>query len=214
MPRTILYKASGPDQVYQCAYSILKYLDVYNLKPPADHSLIIYTDQPASLEMYGSLFEHFELRKDREGSTQNLIEESNKPGNKVLFLETTSYPVKALDDLFGAIGKGPVLTGDTMAVSQPGELRNFHPQEKKSGPDTSDYLRQYKGIKEFQDFLRYFFKKYQEESVPNQVKLLHHIDAKSIEEKKLHYQQLPLFTRWVKKLTGKAWSISEHTGRT
>jgi hypothetical protein len=59
MRNTILYTAYSTDEIHECAYSLLKYLDVYNMKPPADHSVVVYTNDPASLEGYQSYFSKF-----------------------------------------------------------------------------------------------------------------------------------------------------------
>ena len=46
MPNAILYQAyGGTDFINECRYSLLKYLQVYNLKPPASTGIYIYTDQ-------------------------------------------------------------------------------------------------------------------------------------------------------------------------
>ena len=46
MPNAILYQAyGGTDFINECRYSLLKYLQVYNLKPPASTGIYIHTDQ-------------------------------------------------------------------------------------------------------------------------------------------------------------------------
>lgn len=177
MRKSILYIASSLDEVYECAYSILKYLEVYNLKPPAEHSLIIYTNYPELLEAYGSFFNQFELRPIEKGkSKESIISELKKEtGENFLYLDSNTYPVTKIDS------------------------------------DKS--MECYTNLKEFTVLLKDFFGRYQEESIPNQVKLIHNIDAKTIEDQKKEFERLPLASKWYKKLTGKGWNISNYQVR-
>jgi hypothetical protein len=177
MQKTILYIAVSLYEVYECAYSILKYLEVYNLKPPVDHSLTIYTQYPELLEAYGSFFNQFELRSIPTNLDKNQIisEFKNEAGGNVVYLDSNTYPVKELDD------------------------------------DKS--FECYKNLTEFRILLKDFFGRYQEESVPNQVKLIHNIDAKEIEKQKSSFEKLPLTSKWFRKLVGKGWDISNYMVR-
>lgn len=177
MPKYILYIAPSLNEVYECAYSILKYLEVYNLKPPQEHSLIIYTNYPDLLEAYGSFFNRFELRTMPANTNKESIVAHFKSevGENVVYFDSKTYPVKKVD-----------LDKSTEC---------------------------YKNLKEFSVLLKDFFGKYQEESVPNQIKLIHNIDAKKIEEQKRQFENLPLPSKWVKKLTGKGWNISNYLVR-
>src|SRR4029079_2511496 len=177
MRKSILYIAFSLDEVYECAYSILKYLEIYNLKPPANHSLIIYTDYPDLLEAYCTLFNQFELRSVPENADkQSIISEFKKDGGEnILYLDSNAYPVKQVDD------------------------------------DKS--IERYKNLKEFKYLLRDFFGRYQEESVPNQVKLIHNVDAKEIEKQKNNFERLPLTSKWFRKIIGKGWSIFRLHGK-
>jgi hypothetical protein len=176
MQKSILYIAVSLDEVYECAYSILKYLEVYNLKPPVDHSLTIYTNYPELLEAYGSFFNRFELRSIPPNSDrQTIILEFKKEAHNVMFLDSNSYPVKQVDD--------------------------------------SKSIECYKNLKEFKILLKDFFGRYQEESVPNQVKLIHNIDAKKIEKEKNSFENLPLTSKWFRKLVGRGWDISNYMVR-
>jgi hypothetical protein len=174
MQKIILYIAFSLDEVYECAYSILKYLEVYNLKPPAGHSLVVYTNYPDLLEAYGSFFNRFELRPVPEKSNKEFIlsEFKKEEGETVLHLNSNMYPVKQVDD-------------------------------NKS-------IECYKNLKEFKILLKDFLGRYQEESVPNQVKLIHNIDAKKIEKQKIEFENLPFASKWFRKIIGKGWSISNY----
>ena len=174
MQKYILYIASSLNEVYECAYSILKYLEVYNLKPPAEHSLILYTNNPDLLEAYGSFFNRFEWRPLPANTTKELIVFNFKKeaGENVLYFHPNTYPVNKID--------------------------------------LDNSIECYKNLKEFSVLLKDFFGRYQEESVPNQVKLLHNIDAKKIEDQKKAFENLPFSLKWFKKLTGKGWHISNY----
>lgn len=177
MRKSILYIASTLDEVYECAYSILKYLEVYNLKPPTDHSLVIYTNYPELLEAYGSFFNRFELRQVAVTANKQMIisEFENESGSTIFYLDSHTYVVKEIDD-------------------------------EKS-------IQSYEGLKEFKTLLKHFFGRYQEESVPNQVKLIHNVDAKQIEMQKRKFDNLPLPSKWLRKITGKGWNISDYLVR-
>jgi len=177
MRKSILYIASTLDEVYKCAYSILKYLEVYNLKPPLHHSLFVYTNYPDLLEAYGSFFSQFELRPiPREATKQSIVSDFKKDaGENILHFEPDTYPVKEVED-------------------------------EKS-------VACYKDLKEFKILLKDFFGRYQEESVPNQVKLIHNVDAKEIEKQKNSFERLPLASKWFRKFVGKGWNISDYMVR-
>jgi len=171
MQKTILYIAISLDEVYECAYSILKYLEVYNLKPPVTHSLVVYTNYPDLLEAYGSFFHKFELRPlPANADKQSIINQfKEETAENVLYLDTNTYPVTQVED------------------------------------DKS--MASYKNLKEFKFLLKDFLGRYQEESVPNQVKLIHNIDPKEIEKEKNEFERLPLAAKWFRKITGKGWNI-------
>lgn len=176
MQNHILYIAASLDEVYQTAYSILKYLEVYNLKPPAGHKLVVYTNHPDLLEVYGSFFSDYELKPlpataDKKAIVREFTQEQD---GKVLYMDSNSYPVNKLDEQ----------------------------------PDRN--IKCYKELKEFKFLLKDFFGRYQEESVPNQVKLMHHVDAKEIEREKREFERLPLAAKWLRKFMGKGWSIGNY----
>lgn len=174
MQKSILYIASSVNEVYECAYSILKYLEVYNLKPPTGHSLVIYTNYPELLEAYGSFFNRFELRSlPANVDKQTIISDFKKEaGDSVLYLDSNTYPIKQVEDVSG--------------------------------------MESFKNLKEFGILLKDFFGRYQEESVPNQVKLIHNVNAKEIEKQKNNFEKLPLASKWMKKIVGKGWNISNY----
>lgn len=177
MRKYILYIASSLNEVYECAYSILKYLEVYNLKPPSEHALFIYCNYPELLEAYGSFFNRFEMRSiPLNTTTENIVGDFKKEvGENVFHFHPNTYPVNTID--------------------------------------TEKSVECYKNLKEFAVLLKDFFGRYQEESVPNQVKLIHNVDAKKIEQQKIKYENLPLASKWIKKLSGKGWNIANYLVR-
>jgi hypothetical protein len=177
MQKSILYVATTVDEVYECAYSILKYLEVYNLKPPADHSLVVYTNHPDLIEAYGTFFNRFQLRPIPAGSDkQSIISQfTSEVGGKVLYFDSNEYPVNYIN--------------------------------------TYESVQSYKGLNEFKVLLKDFFRRYQEESVPNQVKLMRNVDPKRIEKDKKRFQTLPFASKWFQKIIGKGWNISNYLVR-
>lgn len=109
MENYIIYRAHTANEIYECSYSLLKYLTVYNVKPPINHTVVIYTNQPALLENYGSYFQKFELNEVQELNTSRLALLRNffqqHEGN-ALFFNTNTYCTEPLDDIFADIAKG------------------------------------------------------------------------------------------------------------
>ena len=220
MQNYVLYYASSQDEHYECCYSLLKYLDLYNLKPPKDHSIVLFASKPALLEAYGSYFNSFEL-KEIEGDLKSVFDLYK--GN-IIYLPSNAYPVKELDTLFAAINRTAIYKGreqnspqefkdqqlPVIAFNNLNQDINFILRSANT-QNINEFVAQYDDLKEFRILLRDFFKKYQEESVPNQVKLMHSIDAIKLQEEKNKFNNLPLLQRLMKKMMGKGWSISKHT---
>src|SRR5688572_1212391 len=100
MTNLIIYHTTTQDEINECSYSLLKYLDVYNLKPPADHKVIVYTNKPAMLESFGSYCSGFELRDtevsndDFDAKYEVIRRVSGEQSGNILYLASTAYPVK------------------------------------------------------------------------------------------------------------------------
>jgi hypothetical protein len=272
MQNYLVYRAASADEINECSYSLLKHLTVYNLKPPREQNIVIYTDQPALLEAYGSYFENFELRPvipeciTRLQLIRHFMEQQ---GGNILYLDTNTYAVAPLETLFEDISKGSVyvlkwtnvikqkkLTGkDLKKIIVGGKPFPFFPEELKKWNDSiiglnsssrtmltqvvreakesvadlpseitekwvfhyrfgqpslktaGHAIAQYDDLKEFRHLLRKFFVKYQEESVPNQLKLIHHFDAAMIQQQKIDWQKLPLYQQLYRRIKGKHWSF-------
>ena len=83
---------------------------------------------------------------------------------------------------------------------------------QKSGTvKTADHLiAHYWNLKEFRQLLHTFFARNVEESIPNLVKKLHHIDALTIMQHKTSYRNLPFLQRFFRNLRGSAWRIGQY----
>jgi hypothetical protein len=234
MPDYLLYHAGTTDEVNACAYSLVRYLDIYNVKPPANHALVIYTSKPAMLEAYGTFFSSFELREIGNKDSGMVMDKldtirdfSAQCTDNILFLDTNTYPRKELEPLFSEIGRGSLFlkknqNGEAGGMKDQVSVLGFRNSKRfpveevlqlSTAKNTDDYIGQYGELKEFSLLLREFFKRYQEESVPNQVKLLHNTDALRILEQKKKFSSLPLYVRMLRKLTGKGWDISRYIPR-
>ena len=113
MSNYILYLAEGNNHsVNECCYSLLKYLAVYNLKPPPDIGIMVYTDVPATFEVFEPFFNQFELKeiKSIPPSKLEILKEvlSLKHGN-VLCMDTDSYFIAPVDAAFKTLQAGNFL---------------------------------------------------------------------------------------------------------
>ena len=88
-----------------------------------------------------------------------------------------------------------------------GDLTNLKTQTSR------DTLATYQDLKEFRILLRHFFRRHQEESIPNQVKLMHTLDPLVILEEKKKFLKQPLYARLLNKMMGRGWSISRYTSK-
>ncbi|MFN2458312.1 MAG: hypothetical protein ABR502_08945 [Chitinophagaceae bacterium] len=289
MQNYLLYQAlQSTDLVNECRYSLLKYLSVYNLKPPANTSVVIYTDQPAMFEEFESFFHGFEMQpvdaeeKKMWRGTQNSTERlkihvlrdffETYTGN-VLYCDTNTYALAPIDGIFQNISSGIVhlheekhpekwqhifrdksidINGEKVQlnvtmkffdtaiigvnsnvkpllnniVALNDSIYNQFTQNNTEDFAFSYYLQllhtiktsnhviaHYYNLNEFQELLRVFFKKNEEESIPNQIKLVQNIDALEIQRNKIHYNKLPLYKKLLNAITGKQWSIKEYQNK-
>lgn len=76
---------------------------------------------------------------------------------------------------------------------------------------TTDHLiSHYWNLKEFRTLLHHFFYRNIEESIPNQVKKVQHLDALQIMDQKIAFKKLPFLKRVYKNLNGSAWRIGSY----
>ena len=71
----------------------------------------------------------------------------------------------------------------------------------------------YRGFPQFKKLLQLFFEKNEEESIPNLVKLVHHIDAQIILQEKNRYDSQPFVKKILSALSGKAWSVRQYQNK-
>jgi hypothetical protein len=122
MKNILLYQAYGTiDHVNECRYSLLKYLQLYNLIPPANIGIYIYTDQPAWFEEFSTFFSSFEIHEISTNminqwkgeinfvhrvKVEILIDFFKYFSGNILYLDTDTYLQQPVDPLFGSIGEG------------------------------------------------------------------------------------------------------------
>lgn len=291
MANILVFEATQTtDKVNKCRYALLKYLAVYNLKPPAGISVFVYTDQPALFESFIPFFYHFHMKEISGAQIKEWQSEKDYPERlkieiirevfhnlqgSLLYLNTGFYITQPIDAIFTNIenhifylqandssantnlyklkqflatasveynGKKTTFSPD-MQIFKTGiigidsaqkELLNdvqalanafykqFHNHaaepfsfsycfqktgEVKTAPEQ---IKNYSSLKESGVLLKAFFKKNEEESIPNLVKLVHHLDMASIEKSKMEYETLPFYKKWMRALGGRQWSIKKY----
>lgn len=122
MQNAILFQAyGGTDFVNECRYALLKYLQVYNLHPPADTGVFVYTDAPHLFSDFETFFPRLsyfplaaETLKQWEGPQQfvhrvkiKMIQDFlQRFEGSLLYCDTDTYAKAPLENLFGEIEKG------------------------------------------------------------------------------------------------------------
>lgn len=296
MQNYILYQAYGSiDHINECRYSLLKYLQVYNLKPPAQTTVVVYTDQPALFDSFTAFFTQFQMQAVNETLLQQwrgtidfvhrvkieIIRDffTRYDGN-LLYLDTDTYIYSPIESIFKGIEAGTYYLHEYEGIIDKNVNAHFHKWDnflrnatihfnnkqlelpsqvkiwnagvigmnsshkeilddvlaltdavyaqfskhiaeqfafsyclQKAGKvaETDQLIAHYWNLKEFRKVLNLFFKKNEEESVPNMVKLAHHLDAATIQEHKNKFEKLPVYKRWLALLTGKSWKIEHYT---
>jgi hypothetical protein len=274
MPNQLLFHAHTPRQVAQCRFFLLKYLNVYNLKPPAGTAITIYTNQPAPFEGFTNFISGFRMLEttaespsDKAAALRQAL--AQQTGN-VLYCDTATYPLQPLEPLFADIENGTLYlqaphrqpgTGsdaaarhDNTAITAAKPLQatsttwhaavvgisNQHQglidklpaevtraannraqddgfaalfSEAGNLKSAAPYIFGYGGLKEFGILLEAFFAKNEEESIPNQVKAAHHINAATIQQQKEGFRQLPLLKKWLHTITGRRWRIQHYISK-
>ncbi|MEI6946143.1 hypothetical protein V9K67_03005 [Paraflavisolibacter sp. H34] len=286
MHNYLIYRAYGRlEYMHECRYSLLKYLSVYNLHPPADTAVVIYTDHPDLFEAYIPFFPHFQLQElagsEAFGPKPDFARylSATYQGN-VLYCDTDTYFALPPKPVFEKIKTGSFcLHGRTEAAPDlapyqhllagfvPGHngangkkhaspagqpplyrthalgfrhtdksilnnVSTLHEVLKGQVPgETSeqmafgfflqshkvhtlqDAIHSYRDFPEFKKLLHIFFQKNAEESVPNLVKLAHHLDLQGMKKEKAKFDSLPLLKKWLSRLTGKGWSIRQYQNK-
>lgn len=120
----IAYLAHG-DAGYlnECRFSLLKLLQVYNLRPPAGLGAIVYTDKPQAFEAFIPFFKAFALEPVNDAllnswiagtgyvhrAKTKMIQDAlaKHPGN-LLFFDTDTYITAPVDDMWKDMAAGAV----------------------------------------------------------------------------------------------------------
>jgi len=283
MPNYILYQALTPDAVNECRYSLLKYLLIYNLKPPSNIGITVHTNSQASFDSFIPFFERFELAEYTEANLQkiDLIKNffSTKTSN-VLVMNPDTYVTGPLDTVFQRLQKADFLflkekiftdkdqilqlqkikkyiDGNEVKVSDEkvdvSRIQNYYSTEvigvnnnsipvfqnvfhlylrllpeipapiaesfafayhaREHTVTTNDIIKSYSCFPAFKKLLQLFFEKNEEESIPNLVKMVHHLDAETIMEEKNEYNRQPFVKKLLSALAGKAWSIRQYQNK-
>jgi len=298
MNNAILYQAyGGTDFINECKYSLLKYLQVYNLSPPGNTGIYIYTDQPHLFSDFLPFFAGFECIPVQEAminqwkgtagfvhrfKIEMIRDFFQRFDGNLLYCDTDTYVTAPLEPLFQDIENGAIFMHEYEGVIDKTQFPSFHKWEKflsstpieyngkqvqfskqlqmfnagvigtnakrkdvlddvlalsdsvyakfpkhiaeqfafsyclqKAGTiNTANHLlSHYWNLKEFRQLLQRFFAKNLEESIPNLVKKVHHLDALSIMQEKMAFNSLPALQRIWKSFTGAAWQIGRYESK-
>jgi hypothetical protein len=74
-------------------------------------------------------------------------------------------------------------------------------------------ISSYRNFPAFKKLLQAFFVKNEEESIPNLVKMVYHLDAEAIQQEKNRYDSQPFVKRILSTLSGKAWSVRQYQNK-
>ena len=122
---------SDEGYINECRFALLKYLSVYNLKPPAHTTPVVYTDRPQLFEIFLPFFAQFEIKeittaqiKEWQGSV-NYIHRA-KPmviksffehfDGRLLFMDTDTYITEPIDSLWQHVDNGEVVMHQSEGV--------------------------------------------------------------------------------------------------
>lgn len=146
MQNAILYQAyGGQDFINECRYSLLKYLQVYDLKPPASTGIHIYTDAAHLFEEFKPFFTTLELIPVTGEMIQQWKGEASfvhrfkiemirhflqRFEGNLLYCDTDTYAIAPLEELFGGIAKGEIYMHEYEGVIDRTKSPSFRKWEK------------------------------------------------------------------------------------
>jgi hypothetical protein len=278
----VFHTAASGNSVNECQYALLKLLEVYNLQPPPQLNIVLYTQQPVAFEAYLPFFKNFELNETGNESIHkiSLLQSFlDAYGGNVLYADPDTYPLQPLGPLFQQIAdnkwitynnkpataqtvqklnnmlagyntansKTPFAVEDSFTVHKAAVL-GTNPQQlplitkiaalyeglqtsfrkdiaedlaistyldKYDQPifDAEQFIGSYCYFHDFKKILQVFFQRNEEESIPNLVKRVHHLDAKNIEAEKKEFDRQSFVKKIVSALTGKAWSVRQYQNK-
>lgn len=121
----ITYFAHGDvGYLNECRFSLLKLLHVYNLQPPANTAILVYTDQPQLFESFIPFFSKFVLETINDdiikswmnntgyihrAKTKMIQHALQTYGGNVLFFDTDTYITEPLASIWNDIDQGTVV---------------------------------------------------------------------------------------------------------
>ncbi|HEX2609228.1 MAG TPA: hypothetical protein VHK91_17725 [Flavisolibacter sp.] len=144
MAQVLMWQATQSMQaINRCRYALLKYLELYNLQPPAAVSVIVYTDRPAWLESFAPHFHQFAIKEVSETQLNEwkgpygyagrlrwemLREYYTYADGAILFMEAASYPLQPVEPVFAALDRNEVffLKADPLVETTSSEHRKWH----------------------------------------------------------------------------------------
>ena len=146
MQNAILYQAyGGTDFVNECRYSLLKYLQMYNLTPPRGTSIVIYTDSPAVFADFEPFFPHLSLQPLTKETLQRwrgpqhfvhrvkiemLIDFLTRFNGNLLYCDTDTYITHPIEPLFDDLATGRFYMHQYEGMIDKKENATFHKWEK------------------------------------------------------------------------------------
>jgi hypothetical protein len=146
MQNALIYQAyGGMDFVNECRYALLKYLQVYNLTPPADTAVVIYTDTPDAFADFEPFFHQLGTRQLTKETAQNwrgtinfvhrvkiemLLDFGQRFSGNVLYCDTDTYPVAPIEPLFAEIESGRFFMHQYEGMIDKKENPSFHKWEQ------------------------------------------------------------------------------------
>ena len=146
MQNAILYQAyGGADFSNECRYSLLKYLQVYNLTPPADTTIAIYTDTPEVFADFAPFFHHLHLLPLSTETAQRwrgdsnfvhrlkiemLIDFTTRFDGNVLYCDTDTYLLSPAQTLFDDLQTGSFYMHQCEGTINKSENPSFYKWER------------------------------------------------------------------------------------
>lgn len=146
MQNAIIYQAyGGQDFINECRYSVLKYLQVYNLTPPAGTAIVVYTDTPAAFADFQPFLKQLDVRtlakeevKKWRGAIdfvhrvkiEMLLDYLQTFSGNVLYCDTDTYLTTPVEPLFEDLQQGRFYLHEYEGVIDKTINPSFHKWQK------------------------------------------------------------------------------------
>src|SRR5215203_5382796 len=151
----ILYQAyGGAGFINECRFSLLKYLQLYNLKPPSTTGIFIYTDQPHLFSDFLPYFHHLEFIPLKNETVklwrgphdfvhrfkiEMILDFLTRFDGNLLYCDTDTYAITALEDVFEAIEHGVFYMHEYEGLIDKSKYPSFHKWEDFLATTRIDY---------------------------------------------------------------------------